>query len=77
MATTANITTSYAGEDTKKWVSAALLKGNTLANNLIRYTKPSTIKANIVPANICKENFICSSLFPRFLFSIIKIFENP
>jgi len=35
MATTANITTSYAGEDLKKWVSAALLEGNTLANNLI------------------------------------------
>jgi len=35
MATTANITTSYAGEDAKKWVSAALLEGNTLANNLI------------------------------------------
>ena len=31
MATTANITTSYAGEDAKKWVSAALLEGNTLA----------------------------------------------
>jgi hypothetical protein len=35
MATTANITTTYAGEDLKKWVSAALLEGNTLANNLI------------------------------------------
>jgi hypothetical protein len=35
MATTANITTTYAGEDAKKWVSAALLEGNTLANNLI------------------------------------------
>lgn len=35
MATTANITTSYAGEDAKKWVSAALLEGNTLAKQLI------------------------------------------
>lgn len=35
MATTANITTSYVGEDAKKWVSAALLEGNTLAKQLI------------------------------------------
>jgi hypothetical protein len=32
MATTANITTSYAGQDSKLWVKAALLSGNTLAN---------------------------------------------
>ena len=32
MATTANITTSYAGQDSKLWVRAALLSGNTLAN---------------------------------------------
>jgi hypothetical protein len=32
MATTATITTSYAGQDSKLWVKAALLSGNTLAN---------------------------------------------
>jgi hypothetical protein len=32
MATTATITTSYAGQDSKLWVRAALLSGNTLAN---------------------------------------------
>jgi len=35
MATTSNITTTYAGEDLKKWISVALLEGNTLAKNLI------------------------------------------
>jgi hypothetical protein len=32
MATTATITTSYAGQDSRLWVKAALLSGNTLAN---------------------------------------------
>lgn len=32
MATTTSITTSYAGQDSKLWVKAALLSGNTLAN---------------------------------------------
>ena len=32
MATTTNITTSYAGQDSKMWVRAALLSGNTLSN---------------------------------------------
>lgn len=32
MATTINISTSYAGQDSKLWVRAALLSGNTLAN---------------------------------------------
>ena len=32
MPTTASITTSYAGQDSKLWVKAALLSGNTLAN---------------------------------------------
>jgi len=41
MATTTNITTTYAGQDSMKWVSQALLSGNTLANNLI------TIRPNI------------------------------
>jgi hypothetical protein len=32
MATTVNVSTSYAGQDSKLWVKAALLSGNTLAN---------------------------------------------
>lgn len=32
MATSLSLTTSYAGESSAKWVSAALLSGNTLAN---------------------------------------------
>lgn len=35
MATTTNITTTYAGESANKWVAAALLSAPTLANNLI------------------------------------------
>lgn len=32
MATTTNLTTTYAGQDSKMWVKAAILSGNTLAN---------------------------------------------
>lgn len=32
MATTTSLTTTYAGQDSKMWVKAALLSGNTLAN---------------------------------------------
>ena len=35
MATTTNVTITYAGEDSKKWVAAALLSAPTLANELI------------------------------------------
>lgn len=35
MATSTSITTTYAGEDSRKWISQALLSGNTLANKLI------------------------------------------
>ena len=35
MATTTNVTTTYAGEDSKKWVAASLLSAPTLANGLI------------------------------------------
>ena len=40
MATTTNITTTYAGEFAGKYVSAALLSGNTIANGLIE-VKPN------------------------------------
>ena len=40
MATTTNITTSYEGEFAGKYVSAALLSGNTIANGLIE-VKPN------------------------------------
>ena len=32
MATTTSLTTTYAGQDSKMWVKAALLSGNTLSN---------------------------------------------
>jgi len=40
MATTTNITSTYAGEFAGKYVSAALLSGNTIANGLIE-VKPN------------------------------------
>lgn len=49
MPTVSNITTTYAGEDLKKWVSAALLEGNTLAKNLI------TIVPNVKYKGIVKR----------------------
>jgi len=41
MATTTSLTTTYAGESAGKYISAALLSGSTLANDLI------TIKPNV------------------------------
>ena len=45
MATTTSITTTYAGESAGKWISAALLSGSTLANDLI------TIMPNVKQCN--------------------------
>ena len=41
MATTTSITTTYAGEFAGKYISAALLSGTTLANDLITIKTPS------------------------------------
>jgi len=49
MATTTNITTSYAGESAGKYISAALLSGSTLDNGLI------TIKPNIKFKEVMKK----------------------
>jgi len=49
MATTTSITTTYAGEFAGKYVSAALLSGSTLANNLI------TIKPNVKFKEVMKK----------------------
>jgi len=49
MATTTSITTSYAGEFAGKYVSAALLSGNTLANGLIE------IKPNVKFKEVLKR----------------------
>ena len=49
MATTTNITTTYAGEFAGKYISAALLSGKTLAENLI------TIKPNIKLKEVMKK----------------------
>jgi len=49
MATTTSITTTYAGEFAGKYISAALLSGSTLANDLI------TIKPNIKFKEVMKK----------------------
>ena len=49
MATTTSITTTYAGEFAGQYVSAALLSGTTLANDLI------TIKPNIKFKEVMKK----------------------
>lgn len=49
MATTTNITTTYAGESAGKYISAALLSGSTLDNGLI------TIKPNIKFKEVIKK----------------------
>ena len=49
MATTTSITTTYAGEFAGKYISAALLAGDTLANELI------TIKPNVKHKEVLKK----------------------
>ena len=49
MATTTSITTTYAGEFAGKYISAALLSGDTLANELV------TIKPNIKHKEVLKK----------------------
>lgn len=54
MATTASITTSYAGEHSGKWISAALQEGLTLKNNLIEFLpniKYKAVVSNLVSAS--------------------------
>ena len=50
MATTTNITTTYAGEVASGYISAALLSGNTLAQNAI------TVKPNVKKRLVIKRN---------------------
>ena len=50
MATTTSITTTYAGEFAGKYISAALLSGNTLANELI------TVKPNVKFKEVMKKS---------------------
>ncbi len=49
MATTTSITTTYAGEFAGKYISAALLSGDTLANELV------TIKPNVKHKEVLKK----------------------
>ena len=49
MATTTNITTTYAGEFAGKYVAAALLPAPTIANNLI------TVKQNVKYKEVLKR----------------------
>lgn len=54
MATTTSITTTYAGENSGKWISAALLSGVTLSNELITImpnVKFKSVVSNLVSAS--------------------------
>ena len=54
MATTTNVTTTYAGESSGKWISAALLSGVTLSNELITIlpnVKFKSVVSNLVSAS--------------------------
>ena len=54
MATTTSITTSYSGEHSGKWISAALLSGVTLSNELITImpnVKFKSVVSNLVSAS--------------------------
>ena len=54
MATTTNVTTSYSGEHSGKWISAALLSGVTLSNELITImpnVKFKSVVSNLVSAS--------------------------
>jgi hypothetical protein len=54
MATTTSVTTTYAGENSGKWISAALLSGVTLSNELITImpnVKYKSVVSNLVSAS--------------------------
>jgi hypothetical protein len=54
MATTTSVTTTYAGESSGKWISAALLSGVTLSNELITImpnVKYKSVVSNLVSAS--------------------------
>lgn len=54
MATTTNVTTTYSGEHSGKWISAALLSGVTLSNELITImpnVKFKSVVSNLVSAS--------------------------
>lgn len=54
MATTTTVSTSYAGEHSSKWISAALLSGVTLSNELITImpnVKYKSVVSNLVSAS--------------------------
>ena len=54
MATTTDITTSYAGEHSKKFISAALTSGVTLSNNLIEIL--TNVKYKTTVSNLISES---------------------
>lgn len=54
MATTTNVTTSFSGSHSGKWISAALLSGVTLSNELVTIlpnVKYKTVVSNLVSAS--------------------------
>jgi len=58
MATTANLTTTYAGQDSKLWVKAALLGGNTLSSGkvtILPNVKYKTVLHRLLTDNLLKD----------------------
>ena len=70
MATTTSITSTYAGEFAGKYVSAALLSGNTIANNLIEVKPIHTPTSVIIFGKITLEFLFDTNLIFFFGFSI-------
>lgn len=58
MPTTANLTTTYAGQDSKLWVKAALLGGNTLSSGkvtILPNVKYKTVLHRLLTDNLLKD----------------------
>jgi len=58
MATTANLTTTYSGQDSKLWVKAALLGGNTLSSGkvtILPNVKYKTVLHRLLTDNLLKD----------------------
>ena len=58
MATTTSLTTSYAGQDSKLWVKAALLSGNTLSKGGLTIVPNIAYKTRVAPREIARSVLI-------------------
>jgi len=66
MATSTNITTTYAGEFAGKYISAALLSGNTIANGLIE------VKPNVKFKEVLKRVDLSGAMQMHLVTSLIQ-----